>query len=121
ARSRTPATARAPRRSRWRPTRWRSRARGERRASRARSRPGSARTVSHRRSDRRTGAVAVVLALATLIPYAQTWTFGFIDYDDPDYVTMNPYVRAANSFVPARSGELPCRRRTGVIGRARGR
>ena len=38
--------------------------------------------------------VAVLLAVATLAVYAQVAGHGFVSYDDPDYVSGNPYVRA---------------------------
>jgi len=34
--------------------------------------------------------------IATFAAYAQTLHFGFVNYDDPDYVTENPYVKSAN-------------------------
>ena len=38
--------------------------------------------------------VAVLLVVATLAVYAQVAGHGFVSYDDPDYVSGNPYVRA---------------------------
>src|SRR5436190_2286286 len=38
--------------------------------------------------------VAMLLAVATLAVYAQVAGHGFVSYDDPDYVSGNPYVRA---------------------------
>lgn len=38
--------------------------------------------------------VYAALILATLVVYAQTATFDFVNYDDPDYVVNNPHVRA---------------------------
>jgi tetratricopeptide (TPR) repeat protein len=38
--------------------------------------------------------VGAVLVLATLCAYAQTVGFGFVGFDDPQYVTRNPWVRA---------------------------
>src|SRR5213079_3084276 len=38
--------------------------------------------------------VAVLLAVATLAVYAQVAGHGFVSYDDPDYVSGNPYARA---------------------------
>jgi tetratricopeptide (TPR) repeat protein len=38
--------------------------------------------------------VAVLLVAATLAVYAQVAGFDFVNYDDPEYVTSNPWVRA---------------------------
>jgi protein O-mannosyl-transferase len=38
--------------------------------------------------------VYLYLLLATLAAYAQVFRFDFVNYDDPDYVTDNPHVRA---------------------------
>jgi Flp pilus assembly protein TadD len=38
--------------------------------------------------------VYLLLAIATLAVYVQTVQFDFVNYDDPDYVTNNPHVRA---------------------------
>ena len=42
----------------------------------------------------RTWIVYLALFVATLIVYAQSAQFDFVNYDDPDYVTNNPHVRA---------------------------
>lgn len=44
------------------------------------------------------GALAVVLALVTLGLFAPALRLGFIDFDDPVYVTQNPHVRAGLSW-----------------------
>jgi protein O-mannosyl-transferase len=36
--------------------------------------------------------LSVLLFLTTILVYGQVWTFGFVDYDDPAYVTGNPPV-----------------------------
>ena len=33
------------------------------------------------------------LFLVTLLVYAPVYHFGFVNFDDPDYVTNNPHVR----------------------------
>jgi tetratricopeptide (TPR) repeat protein len=38
--------------------------------------------------------LAVLLAALTVAVYARIWTLGFVDYDDPGYVTDNPHVLA---------------------------
>src|SRR5262249_20544286 len=42
----------------------------------------------------KTPAIALLLVLATLSVYAPVLGYGFISYDDPDYVTSNPQVQA---------------------------
>lgn len=37
--------------------------------------------------------VAIALAVASFLLYARTFTFGFLDWDDPQYVTGNPVVQ----------------------------
>lgn len=37
--------------------------------------------------------IAAALALGSLLLYVQTFSFGFVDYDDPEYVTANPVVQ----------------------------
>ena len=37
-----------------------------------------------------------MLVVAIFAAYAQTLHFGFVNYDDPDYVAANPYVKSAN-------------------------
>ena len=37
--------------------------------------------------------IALLLALATLLVFARAGTLGFLNYDDPDYVTGNPVVQ----------------------------
>jgi tetratricopeptide (TPR) repeat protein len=44
--------------------------------------------------ERRAGAVALLLGLLVLIPYAQIAGHGFINYDDPEYVVENAYVNS---------------------------
>jgi tetratricopeptide (TPR) repeat protein len=45
--------------------------------------------------SRRHGAlVFILLALATLAVFMQVWNHDFVTYQDPDYVTANPIVRA---------------------------
>ncbi len=34
------------------------------------------------------------LAFATLVVYSQAWTLSFINVDDPEYASLNPYVQA---------------------------
>jgi Flp pilus assembly protein TadD len=41
-------------------------------------------------------AITALLLIAIFAAYAQTLHFGFVNYDDPDYVTENPYVKSAN-------------------------
>src|SRR5260370_40168027 len=43
---------------------------------------------------RRELLVCVGLAVATLGVYSQVVGYDFVSYDDPDYVSGNPYVRA---------------------------
>jgi tetratricopeptide (TPR) repeat protein len=50
--------------------------------------------VAPARGKRRELWIAVVLALLTLAVYAQVGHHEFVLYDDPDYVTENPHVRA---------------------------
>jgi len=38
-------------------------------------------------------AISIGLFLATLLVYAPVYRFGFVNLDDPDYVTNNPHVR----------------------------
>ncbi|MDW8310392.1 MAG: tetratricopeptide repeat protein, partial [Verrucomicrobiales bacterium] len=38
-------------------------------------------------------ALTLVLAALTLAAYWGVWRCGFVDYDDPEYVTQNPHVR----------------------------
>ena len=37
--------------------------------------------------------VAVLLALATLLAYLPVLSAAFVNYDDPSYITANPWVR----------------------------
>ncbi len=66
----------------------------------ARPEPSPARQPLAASSARRTPlgridlAIAVALVAATLLVYAQVRTHGFLNYDDPDYVTANPHVSA---------------------------
>src|SRR6267143_5685263 len=46
---------------------------------------------------RRELLVCLLLAVATLAVYGQVVGHDFVNYDDPDYVTGNPYVRAGIS------------------------
>jgi tetratricopeptide (TPR) repeat protein len=39
-------------------------------------------------------AVLAVLFLGTLLLFARAWRHDFVNYDDPDYVTANPWVKA---------------------------
>ena len=39
-------------------------------------------------------AIVALLLVATFMAYGQTLHFGFVNYDDPDYVTANLHVRA---------------------------
>jgi Flp pilus assembly protein TadD len=41
-------------------------------------------------------AIAALLVIAIFAAYAQTLHFGFVNYDDPDYVTENPYIKSAD-------------------------
>jgi tetratricopeptide (TPR) repeat protein len=41
-----------------------------------------------------TGWIYVLLAFLTIATYARVFTHGFVSYDDPDYITANPHVRA---------------------------
>ena len=43
----------------------------------------------------RTVWVGLGLVLVTFLVYARVLNCGFIDYDDPDYVTDNPQVKTA--------------------------
>lgn len=43
---------------------------------------------------KREALICVLLAAVTLAVYGQVVGYDFINYDDPDYVTANPYVRA---------------------------
>ena len=55
---------------------------------------GVAKQKKRRRNDRqKTVTMAVILAVVTLVLYAQVVTFDFINLDDPDYVYNNQYVR----------------------------
>jgi Flp pilus assembly protein TadD len=47
-----------------------------------------------RRGGRRDWLLAGLLATATLVAYAPALSCGFVNYDDDDYVTQNPQVRA---------------------------
>lgn len=47
-----------------------------------------------RRQPPSTWIVYAALVIVTLIVYAQAAQFDFVNYDDPDYVTNNPHVRA---------------------------
>jgi Flp pilus assembly protein TadD len=38
------------------------------------------------------GVIALSLALITLVVYAPAWNFGFLTFDDPDYITSNAQV-----------------------------
>ncbi len=38
-------------------------------------------------------AISIGLFLTTLLVYAPVYGFGFVNLDDPDYVTNNPHVR----------------------------
>jgi tetratricopeptide (TPR) repeat protein len=50
-------------------------------------------------SDRRTDlGILLALVAATLGVYGRAASFGFLNYDDPDYVTENPHVRAGLSW-----------------------
>ncbi len=42
----------------------------------------------------RVGPIALVLFLATMVLYARTFHFDFVNYDDPVFVTENPIVRS---------------------------
>src|SRR6478672_8394289 len=57
--------------------------------ARAKSRPLPAARAPGRRDW-----VPVLLLVGTIALYAQTAHFGFVNYDDPDYTTGNPHVRA---------------------------
>jgi tetratricopeptide (TPR) repeat protein len=64
--------------------------------SRARHRPGlrkasAAAPAAGRATDI---GIAILLVAAIFAVYWQTLHFGFVNYDDPDYVTANVYVRA---------------------------
>src|SRR5438093_10054356 len=48
---------------------------------------------------RRTLAVAGLIAVATLAVFAPALRGGFVNYDDPEYVTENPRVRAGLSWM----------------------
>ena len=55
---------------------------------------GVPKTKKRRRDERQhTVTMAVILAVVTLVLYAQVVTFEFINLDDPDYVYNNQYVR----------------------------
>ena len=43
---------------------------------------------------RRSLAICILLVIATLAGYWQVRHHDFINYDDPEYVTKNPHVRA---------------------------
>src|ERR1035438_4678131 len=45
-------------------------------------------------SNKITTAVAVALAVVTLLVYLPVLHNGFVNYDDPDYITTNPHVKA---------------------------
>ena len=47
---------------------------------------------------RRDVLVCLFLALATFAVYWQVRNYEFVDYDDPEYVTENRYVRAGLNF-----------------------
>jgi hypothetical protein len=38
--------------------------------------------------------IAAVLVVLTIVAYARVWTLGFVNYDDPGYVSENPHVLA---------------------------
>ena len=52
------------------------------------------RPLIHRHTSATTALICIVLAAATLAVFAQTSSFDFVNYDDPDYVTSNPHVRS---------------------------
>src|SRR5262247_4399527 len=39
-------------------------------------------------------ALCVLLSLATLVAYSKTFNNGFVDLDDPTYITENAHIRA---------------------------
>src|SRR5262249_5678658 len=47
---------------------------------------------------RRLGAIAGILAVATVAVYAQVVHHGFVNWDDPDYVVRNPAVSGGVSL-----------------------
>ena len=61
-----------------------------------RARPES--VSAWRRYARRPGLVVFLLAVATWLAYAPTAWNGFVNYDDPDYVTSNPDVQHGLTF-----------------------
>jgi Flp pilus assembly protein TadD len=54
--------------------------------------------MNHTLSRRQTWLICLGLTLAVLAAYAPLWRAGFITYDDPAYVTANPYVQAGLSW-----------------------
>ncbi len=51
-------------------------------------------TTQHPANRLLTLGVSLGLFLATLLVYAPVYRFGFVNFDDPDYVTDNPHVRS---------------------------
>ena len=49
-------------------------------------------------SKRTRWLICLALAVATIAVYWRVFGYGFVDYDDPDYVTKNPMVAAGLSF-----------------------
>ena len=56
------------------------------------------------RATARTAAICLLLVALNLAIYAQTVTFEFVLYDDPDYVTQNPVVQAGRDGAAVWSG-----------------
>ena len=52
------------------------------------------RTVAPARGTRRELYICGILLLLTFAVYSQVWNHQFVLYDDPQYVTENPHVRA---------------------------
>jgi protein O-mannosyl-transferase len=55
--------------------------------------PKNVEPVLRQPSARWAGLICLVLLVATFAVYLQVYNFGFLNYDDPDYVTDNAHVR----------------------------
>src|SRR4051812_28487861 len=66
--------------------------------SRGKSRAAAAPRAAGRRADRPVGPspvlIALILIALSLVVYLQARTFGFVNWDDPSYITENPNVAA---------------------------
>jgi hypothetical protein len=70
----------------------RSRSKRQRQRERARRDPAGAERPAGRSRD---ALVALAIAAATFLAYLPSLSLPFLDWDDPQYISENPYVQRA--------------------------